>query len=114
MSPKEEETDQNVFNCLGLTISWLYWPVPLVTLVVLGHRCYKQKRLCEALPLLATQLNSVLCWVCKVIQEAGYFNYVVNGTHFVKGDYNSLRSFMITNFLNELIYLESLNLFLYT
>ncbi len=46
-----------------LVVSSLVWPVQLITLVVIGIRCYREERLRESLPLLATQLNSAIIWV---------------------------------------------------
>ena len=88
--------------------------MPLVTLVALGIRCYREERLRESLPLLATQLNSAIIWGCSAAYQVGSFNYSINGAHILKGDFYSLRNFLIPNFLYLLIYLEPLNLFLYT
>jgi hypothetical protein len=88
--------------------------VTLITLVALGIRCYREERLRESLPLLATQLNSAIIWGCLAAGEVGYFNFEINGTHILKGDPFSLRNFMIRTFLFNLILLEPLNLFLYT
>ena len=104
----------NVLNSEEFTVSLLVWPVPLVTLVALGIRCYREKRLRESLPLLATQLNSAIIWGCSAAYQVGYFNYNINGTQILKGYSLSLRNFTIVDFLNNLIYLEPLNLFLYT
>jgi hypothetical protein len=53
-----------VLNCTEFITSLLVFPVSIATLVTLGIRCYKEERLLEALPLLATQLNSALIWGC--------------------------------------------------
>jgi hypothetical protein len=88
--------------------------VPLITLVVLGIRCYREQRLRESLPLLATQVNSAIIWGCLAVEEVGIFKYYINGTLIIKGDPESLRNWTIRIFLFDLIYLEPLNLFLYT
>ena len=98
----------------ALAVSLLVWPVPLVTLVALGIRCYREQRLRESVPLLATQLNSAIIWGCLAAIEVGYFNYKINGVPILKGDFLSLRNWTIRNFLIDLIFLEPLNLFLYT
>ena len=104
----------NVVVSEELAVSLLVWPVPLVTLVALGIRCYREERLRDSLPLLVTQLNSAIIWGCSAAYQVGYFNYNINGTQILKGDFYSLRNLMIRNFLDNLIYLEPLNLFLYT
>ena len=86
----------------------------LVTLVALGIRCYREGRLRESLPLLATQLNSAIIWGCLAANQVGYFNFEINGTQILKGDFLSLSNWTIRNFLLKLVYLEPLNLFLYT
>jgi hypothetical protein len=104
----------NVLNSELFAVSLLVWPVPLVTLVALGIRCYREERLRESLPLLATQLNSAIIWGCLAAEQVGYFNFEINGTNILKGDHFSLRNNMIPAFLGNLIFLEPLNLFLYT
>ena len=88
--------------------------MPLVTLVALGIRCYREERLRESLPLLATQLNSAIIWGCSAAYQVGYFNYKINSTQILKGDRSSLRNWKIRAFLLDLIYMEPLNIFLYT
>ena len=66
------------------------------------------------LPLLATQLNSTLIWLCQAIYSVGAFNHYINDTQFLRGDQTSFRNLMIDIFLSNLIFLEPLNLFLYT
>jgi uncharacterized membrane protein YozB (DUF420 family) len=95
-------------------VPWLVWPVPLTTLVVLGYRCYRDKRLLEALPLLATQFNSALMWSFLAVYSVGVFNFIIDGNTILKGDIFSLRNCMITAFLNYMIFIEPMNLFLYT
>ena len=95
-------------------MAWLVWPVALTTLAVLGTRCIKEKKFIEALPLLATQFNAALIWGCLAAQQVGLFNYIINGTQFLKGSQSSFRNLIITDFHSNLIYLEPLNLFLYT
>ncbi len=99
---------------MDLTVLLLVWPLSLITLIALGWRCYWECRLLQALPLLATQLNSTLIWACLGAYEIGYFNLQINGTHIQKDGYLSLRNVTIDYFLFSLIYLEPLNLFLYT
>ena len=104
----------NVLASVQLAVPLLVFPVALVTLVALGIRCYREQRLRESLPLLATQLNSAIIWGCLAAAQVGYFNLQINGTQILKGYSLSLRNFTIVDFLNNLIYLEPLNLFLYT
>jgi hypothetical protein len=95
-------------------LSWILWPIPLATLVVLGARCIREKRVIEALPLLATQLNSALIWGCFAARQVGVFNDLINDVPILNGDLISLRNFIIRIFLSNMIYLEPLNMFLYT
>ncbi len=104
----------NVLNSEEFTVSLLVFPVPLVTLVALGIRCYREERLRESLPLLATQLNSAIIWGCLAAEQVGVFTVSIEGTQILKGDLYSLRNLMISEFLYYLIFLEPLNLFLYT
>ena len=104
----------NVLESERLAISLVVWPVPLVTLVTLGIRCYREERLRDSLPLLATQLNSAIIWGCFAAGQVGAFNLFINGTPILKGYYLSLRNFMIRTSLFNLIFLEPLNVFLYT
>ena len=83
MKSISEEIAYNVYDCLTFIVSLLMWPVPLVTLIVLGHRCYQNKIFIDALPLLATQLISAFIWVCTAISRVGYFTYGINRTHFI-------------------------------
>ena len=99
---------------MQLGVSLLVWPVSLATFVVLGVRCYKKKILQESIPLLATQFNSALIWGCLSAVQVGHFNLLINGTPILKGDHYPLSRFMIPDFLMFMIYLEPLNLFLYT
>jgi hypothetical protein len=64
MSDSLEARALNVLECISFAISWIVWPISLTTLVFLGFRCYKEKKLIEALPLLMTQFNSALVWGC--------------------------------------------------
>ena len=61
----------NVLNSEEFTVSLLVWPVPLVTLIALGIRCYREERLREALPLLVAQLNSAITWGCLAAAQVG-------------------------------------------
>ncbi len=99
---------------MEFAVPLLVVPVSLTTLVSLGWRCYRERRLLQALPLLATQLNSAFIWACFAANQVGYFNIRINGTQIQNDGYYSLRNSMIDWFLNDLIYLEPLNLFLYT
>ena len=110
----ELETALQRFSCLTTAMSWLVWPVSLTTLMVNGWRCYKERRLLQVLPLLATQLNSALNWSCVSAYSIGTFAYYINGTVLLKGDHYSLRNSEIPVLLTNLIYLEPLNLFFYT
>jgi hypothetical protein len=92
----------------------LVWPVSFTTLINLSWRCYCEGRFLQALPLLATQLNSTLIWASVAAFEIGAFNYNINGTSIQNDGANSLRYFMINGFLVNLVFLEPLNLFLYT
>ncbi len=99
---------------MELAVPLLVVPVSLTTLIALGWRCYRELRLLQALPLLATQLNSAFIWVCLAAKQVGYFNLSINGTQIQKDGYYSLHNVIIDYFLLRLIYLEPLNLFLYT
>jgi hypothetical protein len=99
---------------MEFAVSMLVVPVSLTTLIALGWRCYRERRLLQALPLLATQLNSAFIWASAAAYQVGYFNILINGTQIQRGDVFSLRDIMIDSFLLNLIYLEPLNLFLYT
>ena len=92
----------------------LVWPISFTTLVALGWRCYLDRRLLQALPLLATQLISTLVWASLAAYEVGLFNSAINGTQILNGSSQSLKNLMIIGFLLNLIYLEPLSLFLYT
>ncbi len=88
-------------------------PISIISLTVLGYRCYKKERFLEALPLLITQFNSALIWGCQAAESIGFFTYNINGNTLMKPSFFSLRGLMTTGFLRDLIYLEPLNLFLY-
>ncbi len=57
----------NEMNSLELVVSLLYLPVPVITLVVLGIRCYREGNFRQSLPLLATQFSSALIWGCMAV-----------------------------------------------
>ena len=80
MSKSESDVANNTMNCIALAVSLLVIPVSLATLITLSCRCYRERRLREALPLLATQLNSTVIWACLAAYEVGQFNYQINGT----------------------------------
>ncbi len=104
-----------VLNSMEFAVPLQVVPVSLTTLVALGWRCYREGRLLQALPLLATQLNSAFIWACLAANQIGYLNHSINGTRIIQKDsYSSLRNILINGFLLRLIYLEPLNLFLYT
>ena len=92
----------NVFVSEALAVSLLVVPVSLTTLVALGIRSYREERLRESLPLLATQLNSVIIWGCLAAAQVEAFTYFINGTQILKGDPLSLRNVTITEFLYNL------------
>ncbi len=104
----------NVSESASLVISLLVWPVPLATLITLGIKCFREKRLLGALPLLATQLISGIIWGCLGALEVGSFLNIITGAHFIKSNQFSLKHFMISYILENQIYLEPLNLLLYT
>ena len=110
----EHKNARNVLDSEELAVSLLVWPVSLITLVALGIRCYREERLRESLPLLATQINSAIIWGCLAAGQVGLFTNKINGIHILKGDTFSLRNWIIQEFLQNLIYLEPLNIFLYT
>jgi hypothetical protein len=95
-------------------VSWLVWPVTFTTLIALGWKCYQERRLLQALPLLATQLNSAFIWACLAAYQVGVFNFDINDTDLQNDGTLSLRYFVINAFLLNLISLEPLNLFMYT
>jgi hypothetical protein len=99
---------------MELALPLLVVPVSLTTLIALGWRCYRERRLLQALPLLATQLNSAFIWACLAAYQVGYFNFPINGTRIQNDGLTSLRRILIGSFLSKLIFLEPLNLFLYT
>ncbi len=90
MSQTKGEQAFNVDNCMELAVPLLVCPVSLTTLIALGWRCYRERRLLQALPLLATQLNSTLIWACLAAYEIGHFNYNINGTQIQKSGFLSL------------------------
>jgi hypothetical protein len=92
----------------------LVWPISFTSLVALGWRCYLDRRLLQALPLLASQLISALVWASLAAYEVGLFNNRINGTQILNGSSQSLKNTMIIGFLVNIIYLEPLSLFLYT
>ncbi len=53
-------------------------------------------------------------WACLGALEVGDLNYNINGSSIQKDGPLSLHNFMVDGFLINLIYLEPLNLFLYT
>ena len=110
---KEEKAVGNS-NLMQFAVSWLVWPVALASLVTLSYRCYKERKFLDALPLLATQLNSTFIWSCLAAYQVGYYNHFTNGTYLLRASYDSLNSRLIRTYLNTFIYLEPLNLFLYT
>ena len=64
MTQLEEKILEDTSSDMYFVISWLVWPVALTSLVTLGYRCFKQKIILDALPLLATQFNAALFWGC--------------------------------------------------
>ncbi len=86
----------------------------LTSLVTLGVRSYKEKRFLETLPLLTGQFVSAFIWGCSAASAVGSFNFDINRSRIMKGQHYSLRNTTITFFLLKLIYLQPLNLFLYT
>jgi hypothetical protein len=114
MSSAQAIAALNMNEAIRFFVSWLVWPVALSTLVVLGYRCIREKRFLDALPLLATQLNSAFIFACIAAHQVGYYNHKINGSQFIKGDYYDLHNYSITAFLDHAIYFEPLNLFLYT
>ena len=114
MSTIQAQHAFDVLHCLSLAVSLLVVPVTFTTLVTLSWRCYRERRFLQALPLLATMLNSALIWACLSTYMVGHFSNTINGTQILKDGSNSLPNLLIKNFLINLIYLEPLNLFLYT
>ena len=105
----------DVCECLQFAVALVVWPVSLTTLCVIGYRCFREKRFIDALPLLATQFNSALIWTSQAAYFVGFFNHKINNeATILKGDFHSLRNYAIRSTLVSLIYLEPLNLFLYT
>lgn len=62
MPRNQEKFAIDVYFCMDVVVPWLEWPIAATTLFVLSLKCYRQRRLRQALPLLATQLNSALIW----------------------------------------------------
>jgi hypothetical protein len=60
----EQDQALDVLLSVELSVSWLVWPVSLITLIVLGHRSYTQKRFLDTLPLLFIALNSTIIYGC--------------------------------------------------
>ena len=102
------------YFCMESIVAFLMFPVPLVTLSVLGVRCIKQGRFLDALPLLFTQFNSALVWSCLVAEQIGVFNTDINFGRIMKGGYFSLRNLMLNEFFINMTFFLPLNLFLYT
>ena len=86
----------------------------LTSFVILGVRSYREKRFLETLPLLTGQFVSAFIWGCSAAYQVGSFSYGINSIQITKGDRSSLRNIMIENFLYQLIYLQPINLALYT
>ena len=103
-----------VYNCIAFVVSWIVWPISLASFIVLGYRCFKKGNLRDALPLISTQLLSTIIWIFLATDQVGYFNEMTNGNRFLKGDFDDLRQLTIKFTLSSLIYLEPLNMFLYT
>ncbi len=95
-------------------MAFFMFPVPLITMGVLGIRCIKQGRFLDALPLLFTQFNSGIVWTCLAAEQIGVFNTDINFGKIMKGKYLSLHDLMLNEFFINLSYLLPLNLFLYT
>jgi hypothetical protein len=55
-----------------------------------------------------------MIWACLSAYEIGQFNGRVNGGFIRKGAYDSVRNEALDQFLVKFIYLEPLNLFMYT
>ncbi len=92
----------------------LVFPVSFTSLSILGMRCYRQKKFLETLPLLFTQFNASLMWGCLAAYEIGLFHFNITRTQIMKGSMGSLREIEIKFFLQWMIYIAPMNLFLYT
>ncbi len=97
------ERTLNVARSIQFTVPLLVWPVPLTTLVVLGFRCYREKRFCDSLPLLAAQLNSFIIWGALALAMIAQYNALITGTNIVKGPTDSPRNIMIAYYLFDLV-----------
>jgi hypothetical protein len=104
----------NRFFCMESFVAFFMFPVPLITLAVLGVRCIKQGRFLDALPLLFTQFNSALVWGCLAAEQIGVFNTKINFGKILKGGYFSLQNLMLNEFFINMTFFLPLNLFLYT
>ena len=76
-------------NSIAFVFSLLTWPAAIATLVVIGVRSAKRKQFIDALPLLATQLNTAFTQMSVAIYEVGVFNYGITETSLLKGGYFS-------------------------
>ena len=94
-------------------VAWLNWPVSLITLIVIGHRCYQKNIFQEALPLLASQLNSAIIWGCMATYQIGFFYHDTTGNQIMKGKPLGLRKCIVETVLTNIIYLGPLDIFLY-
>ena len=112
MVVKAEKTT-NVTDCLEFSISWFILPIALTTLIILTYRCLVEKWFFDALPLLVTQLNSVLIWGCLAAYQVGHINSSINENQSLSGNHSSFHNLLISDFFQNLVYLEPLNLFLY-
>ena len=74
---------------MAFVFSLLTWPAAIATLVVVGVRSAKRKQFIDALPLLATQLNTAFTQMSVAIYEVGVFNYAITETSLLNGGYFS-------------------------
>ena len=104
----------NQNRCVDFVFSLLIPPIALATLLVIGFRSYKSKQVLQSLPLLAIEVNTLVIWLAMayfVVQQ-----YYLDGkdVYIVGGKTDSFRYNAVTCFLGTAIWLEPMNLFLYT
>ena len=103
-----------VVSCTDFVISLLISPIAFTSLVFGAYRGFKTKQLIQTLPLLAIQFNTTFIWSCMLIERVRYFVLEINGQQSGHGNTHSFGYYAKSTFLGTALYLEPLNLFLYT
>ena len=87
-------------------------PICVCSVANLLHSAYRNKNFIEMLPLLFSQLNSLLIWICLFCSEIGYYYSSTSRVLQVKGDL--FRNISIRYFIGYADFLEPITIFLYT